>query len=108
MQEQILQFQQLQLQELQRKSQPSTKGNNERWTVGKLRQFFNNYITARKAAESQSKETHTVPSSEEKQQSKIQSNSNTFQPKKYLSAEALTTIKPFGKNSSSGNSMVCR
>ncbi|CAC5424646.1 unnamed protein product [Mytilus coruscus] len=60
------------------------KGNNERWTVGKLRQFFNTYITAREAAESQSKETHTGPSSEEKQQSKIQS------------------------NSSSGNSIVCR
>ncbi|CAG2201796.1 unnamed protein product [Mytilus edulis] len=162
MQEQILQFQQLQLQELQRKSQPSTsasnqtthlrrlyddlerhlrsldamhqdvtqdvfismitsklpkevliqleiqKGNNERWTVGKLRQFFNTYITAREAAESQSKETHTGPSSEEKQQSKIQSNNSNFQPRKHLSAEALMTIKPFGKNSGSGNSMVCR
>ncbi|CAG2192995.1 unnamed protein product [Mytilus edulis] len=182
-QEQILQFQQLQLQELQRKSQPSTerfgnvqsvvnkhysdlinlqsasnqtthlrrlyddlerhlrsldamhqdvtqdvfismitsklpkevliqleiqKGNNERWTVGKLRQFFNTYITAREAAESQSKETHTGPSSEEKQQSKIQSNNSNFQPRKHLSAEALMTIKPFGKNSGSGNSMVCR
>ncbi|XP_071145174.1 uncharacterized protein [Mytilus edulis] len=84
------------------------KGNNERWTVGKLRQFFNNYITAREAAESQSKETHTSPSSEEKQQSKIQSNNSNFQPRKHLSAEALMTIKPFGKNSGSGNSMVCR
>ncbi|CAC5407407.1 unnamed protein product [Mytilus coruscus] len=173
MQEEILQFQQLQLQELQRKSQPSTvsavsdlinlqsasnqtthlrrlyddlerhlrsldalhqdvtqdvfismitsklpkevliqltiqKGNNERWTVGKLRQFFNTYITAREAAESQSKETHTGPSSEEKQQSKIQSNSSNFQPRKHLSAQALMTIKSFGKNSGSGNSMVCR
>ncbi|CAG2200036.1 unnamed protein product [Mytilus edulis] len=183
MQEQIVQFQQLQLQELQRKSQPSTerfgnvqsvvnkhysdlinlqsasnqtthlrrlyddlerhlrsldamhqdvtqdvfismitsklpkevliqleiqKGNNERWTVGKLRQFLNTYITAREAAESQSKETHTGPSSEEKQQSKIQSNNSNFQPRKHLSAEALMTIKPFGKNSGSGNSMVCR
>ncbi|CAG2200105.1 unnamed protein product [Mytilus edulis] len=36
------------------------KGNNERWTVGKLRQFFNNYITAREAAESQSKEKHIL------------------------------------------------
>ncbi|XP_071150567.1 uncharacterized protein [Mytilus edulis] len=84
------------------------KGNNERWTVGKLRQFFNTYITAREAAESQSKETHTGPSSEEKQQSKIQSNNSNFQPRKHLSAEALMTIKPFGKNSGSGNSMVCR
>ncbi|VDI58759.1 Hypothetical predicted protein [Mytilus galloprovincialis] len=82
------------------------KGNNERWTVGKLRQFFNTYITAREAAESQSKETHTGPSSEEKQQSKIQSNNSNFQPRKHLSAEALMTIKPFGKNSGSGNSMV--
>ncbi|XP_071136931.1 uncharacterized protein [Mytilus edulis] len=72
------------------------KGNNERWTVGK------------EAAESQSKETHTGPSSEEKQQSKIQSNNNNFQPRKHLSAEALMTIKPFGKCSGSGNSMVCR
>ncbi|CAG2200117.1 unnamed protein product [Mytilus edulis] len=85
------------------------KGNNDRWTVRKLRQFFNTYITAREAAaESQSKETHTGPSSEEKQQSKIQSNNSNFQPRKHLSAEALMTIKPFGKNSGSGNSMVCR
>ncbi|CAG2196346.1 unnamed protein product [Mytilus edulis] len=73
------------------------KGNNERWTVGKLRQFFNTYITAREAAESQSKETHTGPSSEEKQQSKIQSNNSTLHQEKHLSAEALMTIKPFGK-----------
>ncbi|CAC5354889.1 unnamed protein product [Mytilus coruscus] len=53
------------------------KGHNERWTVGKLRQFFNIYITAREAAESQSKETHTGPSSEEKLQSKIKSNSTS-------------------------------
>ncbi|XP_071158950.1 uncharacterized protein [Mytilus edulis] len=84
------------------------KGNNERWTVGKLRQFFNTYITAREAAESQSKGTPTGPSSEEKQQSKIQSNNSNFQPRKHLSAEALMTIKPCGKNSGSGNSMVCR
>ncbi|CAC5354903.1 unnamed protein product [Mytilus coruscus] len=84
------------------------KGNNERWTVGMLRQFFNTYITAREAAESQSKETHTGSSSEEKQHSKYQSNGNNFQPRKHLSAEALMTIKPFGKNSGSGNSMVCR
>ncbi|XP_063404266.1 uncharacterized protein LOC134687739 [Mytilus trossulus] len=74
----------------------------------KLRQFFNTYITARDAAESQSKETHTGPSFEEKQQSKIQSNNSNFQPRKQLSAEALMTIKPFGKNSGSENSMVCR
>ncbi|CAC5423017.1 unnamed protein product [Mytilus coruscus] len=83
------------------------KGNNERWTVGKLRQFFNNYITAREAAESQSKETHTGPSSEEKQQSKIQSNGYNFQSRKHLSEEALMTIQPFGSYSGSGNSMVC-
>ncbi|VDH96326.1 Hypothetical predicted protein [Mytilus galloprovincialis] len=82
------------------------KGNNERWTVGKLRQFFNTYITAREAAESQSKETHTDSSNEEKQQSKIQSTSSNFQPRKHLSAEALMTIKSFGKNTGSGNSMV--
>ncbi|CAC5354911.1 pncA [Mytilus coruscus] len=50
------------------------KGNNERWTVG------------REAAESQSKETHTGPSSEEKTESKIQSHSSNFQPRKHLSA----------------------
>ncbi|XP_063414878.1 uncharacterized protein LOC134696853 [Mytilus trossulus] len=53
-------------------------------------------------------ETHTGPSSEENQQSKIQSNNNYFQPSKHLSAEALMTINAFGKNSVSGNSMVCR
>lgn len=46
------------------------KGNNERWTVGKLGSF--SILTAMEAAESQSKETHTCPSSEVKQQSKIQ------------------------------------